>query len=79
MSDEYKPISCALYSQFELWIMHGEQIKLAWHTEDGVTRIERVVPKDVRAEAGVEYLYFHDMNSKSARVRLDRIVEAASI
>lgn len=79
MSDEYKPISCALYSQFELWIMHGEKIRLAWHTEDSITRIERVVPKDVRAETGVEYLYFRDTHNKSARIRLDRIVEATPI
>ena len=79
MSDEYKPISCALYSQFELWIMHGDQIRLAWHAEDNVTRMERVVPRDVRAEKGVEYLYFHDMNTNSSRVRLDRILEASPI
>ena len=78
MSDEYKPISCALYSQFELWIMHGDQIRLAWHAEDNVTRMERVAPIDVRAESGVEYLYFHDANTKPGRVRLDYIVEASA-
>ena len=78
MSDDYTPISCALYSQFELWIMHGEQIRLAWNTDDNVTRIERVTPVDVRAESGVEYLYFHGANTKSRRIRLDYVVEASA-
>jgi Rho-binding antiterminator len=78
MSDEYKPVSCDLHSQFELWIMRGAQIKLAWH-DNNVTRIERVTPVDVRAAEGAEYLYFHDANSRSRRIRLDHVVEAAAI
>lgn len=77
MSDEYKPISCDLHSQYELWIMRGEQIKLAWHTDDNITRIERVTPIDIRAEAGIEYLYFHDSGEKTRRIRLDYIIEAS--
>jgi Rho-binding antiterminator len=57
MTDKYKPISCDLHSQYELWIMRGEEIKLAWLDDDGVTHIERVKPVDVRAEMGNEYLY----------------------
>jgi len=74
MSDEYKPISCDLHSQYELWIMRAQDIKLAWHDDQGITRIERVKPVDVRAEAGVEYLYFEDSTAFSRRVRLDHIL-----
>lgn len=79
MTDKYKPISCDLHSQYELWIMRGEEIKLAWLDDDGVTHIERVKPVDVRAEMGNEYLYFEDASSLSQRIRLDHILRANSI
>ena len=78
MSDEYKPISCDQHSQYELWIMRRQQIKLAWH-EDDITRIARVMPVDVRADNGVEYLYFETGDASGDRVRLDHIVEAEPI
>ena len=79
MTDKYKPISCDLHSQYELWIMRGEEIKLAWLDDNGVTRIERVKPVDVRAEMGNEYLYFEGVSSLSQRIRLDHILRANSI
>ena len=33
MSDEYKPISCDLHSQYELWIIRAQELKLAWQDE----------------------------------------------
>ena len=55
--------------------MRRQQLKLAWHADD-VTRIARVMPVDVRADAGVEYLYFNAEDTGQDRVRLDHIVEA---
>ena len=75
MSDEYKPISCDQHSQYELWTMRRQQIKLAWQDGD-ITRIARVMPLDIRADAGIEYLYFSASDSDEDRVRLDRIIEA---
>jgi Rho-binding antiterminator len=76
MTDEYKPISCDLHSQYELWIMRGQDIKLAWQDETGITHIERVKPVDVRAESGYEFLYFKDSRQSHGRVRLDYILRA---
>jgi len=76
MTDKYKPISCDLHSQYELWIMRGEEIKLVWLDEHGITRIERVKPLDVRADCGVEYLFFRDRAKTSKKVRLDHILRA---
>jgi len=76
MSDEYKPISCDMHSQYELWIMRGQDIKLVWRDDRGITCIERVKPADVRADSGVEYLYFESASSPSHRVRLDHILRA---
>ena len=79
MTDKYKPISCDLHSQYELWIMRGVSIKLVWLDDNGVTHIERVKPVDVKAEAGNEYLYFEGASSFSRRVRLDHILKAHGI
>jgi len=79
MSDEYKPIRCDLHSQYELWIIRGQEIKLTWDDDMGFTRIERVKPIDVRAEIGNEYLYFEDHSSISKRIRLDYIHRATPI
>lgn len=79
MSDEYKPISCDLHSQYELWIIRGQDIKLAWHDDNGITRIERVTPLDVKAETGVEYLFFQDKLMLQHRIRLDRIFRASDV
>ena len=59
--------------------MRGEELKLVWQDEQGVTRIERVKPVDVRADCGVEYLFFQDMENMPQRVRLDHILRAHSI
>ena len=79
MTDKYKPISCDLHSQYELWIMRREEIKLAWLDDNGVTHIERVKPVDVRAEMGNEYLYYEGASSLPQRIRLDHILKAHSI
>ena len=79
MTDKYKPISCDLHSQYELWIMRGQEIKLVWQDGFGITRIERVMPIDVRAETGNEYLYFEDRSSVQQRIRLDYIRRAKPI
>jgi len=76
MSDEYKPISCDLHSQYELWIIRAQELKLAWQDDQGISRIERIKPVDVRAEAGIEYLYFEDTAESPQRVRLDHIFKA---
>ena len=79
MSDEYKPISCDLHSQYELWIIRGQDIKLAWHDDNDITHIEQVTPLDVRAETGVEYLFFQDKLMLQHRIRLDRIFRASDV
>ena len=76
MSDEYKPISCDLHSQYELWIMRGQSIKLAWLDNQGLTRIGCVKPIDVRAETGNEYLIFSGATDTLQQIRLDHILRA---
>lgn len=79
MTDEYNPISCDLHSQYELWIMRGQDIKLAWQDNAGVSHIRRVKPVDVRAESGYEFLYFQDTTRARERVRLDYILRAEPV
>ena len=79
MSDEYKPISCDLHSQYELWIMRGQYIKLVWRNAQGVSHIGRVKPLDVRAESGYEFMYFRDASGARRRIRLDHIERAEPV
>lgn len=76
MTDEYQPIDCELYSNLEMWIMHRERLRIAWRDNNGGDHIGVVVPQDLRAESGEEYLYFSRNNARLAtdRVRLDHIL-----
>lgn len=79
MSDEYKPISCELHTQYELWIMREQEIRLVWQDVDDLSHVEKVKPLDVLAETGNEYLYFEDTLSRVKRIRLDYIYSAEPI
>ena len=76
MSDVYKPINCELHSLYERWVIRAEKIRLAWQGADGITYIERIIPLDVRAEKGEEFLYFKGDAQAQRRVRLDHIFRA---
>lgn len=77
MTEEYTPISCELYSQFELWIMHQNKLRLAWRDVSGEGHIGIVRPVDMRAKSGTEFLYFTELAEETSyRVRLDHIIRA---
>lgn len=77
MTEEYTPISCELHSKFELWTMHCQRLRIAWHDINGGSHIGVVMPKDVKTESGSEYLCFTDItDDKAHRIRLDYIIRA---
>jgi len=77
MTEEYRPISCELYSKFELWIMHRQNLRLVWRDADGGDHIGVVKPTDMQTQTGSEFLCFTDtVEDKPDRVRLDRILRA---
>lgn len=70
--NQYQPISCELYSEFELAIMHSQKIKLVWQ-ENGQANIAVVTPLDLCTEDHQEFLIAQDHNKQLLRVRLDYI------
>jgi transcriptional antiterminator Rof (Rho-off) len=69
---DYKPISCANYDQYEIAIMHGSKMHLAWQT-DNVLYDQIVTPLNLRTANGEEYLLVRLGSGESAEVRLDHI------
>jgi len=77
MAGDYQPISCELYSKFELWIMRQQSLRIAWRDADGGDHIGTVIPTDMQTQSGSEFLCFTDtVQDKPDRVRLDRIIRA---
>lgn len=75
MSD-YRPIDCATHSDYELWIMQRELLRIRWRDEDGLERMELLRPTDLVTRAGEEFLVGLTDGEERRRIRLDRILSA---
>lgn len=70
--NQYQPISCALYSEYELAIMHRQLVRLVWQ-EAGQTRIATVKPLDLKTRNHQEFLVAEDQQGQTLSIRLDYI------
>lgn len=70
----YRPIPCALYSQYEVAIMHREQLRLHWRDAEGLDHIDRVMPRDLQTRDHCEYLIAENGEGQELQIRLDRIL-----
>lgn len=75
--DNYTPIDCGLYSEYELAIMHRRPLRLHWQDEQGGDHIDHVVPQDLETADKREYLIAARQDGTTLRLRLDRILKAA--
>jgi transcriptional antiterminator Rof (Rho-off) len=71
---DYTPIDCSLYSEYELSIMHRTRLQVSWRDAQGVSRIEVLVPVDLRTRQGEEFLVAIDPLGTEREIRLDRIL-----
>lgn len=76
MMTDYQPIDCALYSRYELAIMHRERLRVCWRDAAGITRVEALAPRDLQTRAAAEYLIAIDSDGQRLELRLDQIIEA---
>ena len=76
MSNDYKPVSCATHSEYELAIMHKQVLSITSRNKDGIRYSEEVVPLDIITREKAEYLVFRDQNGVKKEKRLDKIIEA---
>jgi transcriptional antiterminator Rof (Rho-off) len=71
--DNYQGISCADYSQYELWIMHRQPLTLAWQDQFGHEHIASLLPVDLRTRQHEEFLVARLPEGDTVEIRLDRI------
>lgn len=70
---DYRPVPCAVYSQYELAILHRRCLRLRWCGDDGLTHLEFLSPADLETCGGEEFLLAHSLSGETVRVRLDRV------
>ncbi|MDH5181316.1 MAG: transcriptional antiterminator, Rof [Gammaproteobacteria bacterium] len=68
----YRPISCALYSEYELAIIRRQRLKLVWHTQEQ-THISCVIPEDLQTRDHQEFLIAREHTGNVLYIRLDHI------
>ena len=73
---EYTPIDCALYSQYELAILHHRRLRLSWRDEAGDLHIAMLTPRDLQTRAGAEFMIAEDQDGQGLELRLDWIQHA---
>jgi len=77
MSDDipYTPISCEVYSQLELHIMHKDSLRMQWRESDIIIHIEPIQPYDLQTiRNSGEFLVARDVKGSDVKIRLDRII-----
>ena len=76
MSDRYIPVSCQLHSEYELAIMHAQQLQLIWQGPTGELITDILKPYDLITREGSEFLLAQSANGEDKKIRLDKIIEA---
>ena len=76
---DYVPVDCGLYSEYELAIMHRDRLRLSWHDLAGNAHIGVVLPTDLRARNGAEFMIVTAQDGSTHEIRLDRIVQYSRV
>ncbi len=72
--DDYTPIPCGLYSEYEVAILHRTPLLITWRDGQGVTHHTQLIAKDLETLKGCEYLIAEDREGKTLELRLDQII-----
>jgi Rho-binding antiterminator len=73
--DDYTPIDCGRYSQYEVAILQRTPLQLQWRDEAGREQCGRVVPRDLQTRDHCEYLIVESGAGAMLALRLDRILD----
>lgn len=74
MMTDYRPVDCALHSEYELAIMQHRRLHITWSGNDATTRSEVVMPTDLYTRQGEEYMIITRSDGQIGQIRLDRII-----
>lgn len=72
--DDYIPIACGLYSEYEVAILQHQTLRLRWRDDNGVEHRDRLVPTDLQTRNHGEYLIANNCEGAALALRLDRIL-----
>lgn len=70
---DYIPVSCTIYSGYELAIMHRQRLRVAWRDPDGGHHVGTLRPVDLETRDAQEFLIARTEAGQSVRLRLDWI------
>jgi len=73
MTDQYRPIACALHDEYEIAIMRRQKIRITWLDDSGCSHDSLVLPLDTRVDNGEEFLIAEQESGERLSIRLDRI------
>jgi Rho-binding antiterminator len=76
MDRNYTPISCELYSRYELVIMRRRTLRVRWKDRNGMDRLETLKPTNLRTRRRAEFMIARNHLGQMRVLRLDRILEA---
>lgn len=81
MNDEtdYRPIDCAVYSGYEVAIMHRDWLQVRWREPNGMDHIERLQPIDLMTRNKEEFMIAVNQLGHQYAIRLDRIMNAEPV
>lgn len=68
----YRSISCDVYSELELAIMHRQRLRLVWR-EANVCHTQTIQPLDLETRAHQEFLHCRLESGEVTQIRLDHI------
>ena len=71
---DYRPVDCAVHSEYELAIMQRRRLHITWSGNDATTCSEVVMPTDLYTRQGEEYLIVTCSDGQVGHIRLDRII-----
>ena len=77
--NDYTPIDCALYSEYELAIVQRRRLRISWTDVHGQSRIDMLCPVDLLTRDHAEYLVANRADGHPVEVRLDRISRCEKI
>jgi transcriptional antiterminator Rof (Rho-off) len=76
---EYIPIDCSTYARYELAVLKGQALRIAWVGRRNQHHVETLFPTDLRTRWHSEFMIAHNCLGQQRVLRLDRIRRAQII
>ena len=73
---EYIPVNCSIYARYELAILKGQALRIAWTGRQRQSHVETLYPVDLRTRWHSEFMIAHNRLGQQRVLRLDRIQSA---